>query len=151
MFCPYNPENQTRTENDTLSAKIIATTWRDLAFKVALIAKPAAALKAERIDVPDGMAVTVFENTDKQFHLVLLPKPAMAPSDEDLEAIAAGLHLLGGMDMPSGSFRDIDPEVVKRPLFECPARSGVRRPRSLISKIFRPSLAGVAQEFPTGR
>jgi hypothetical protein len=49
--------------------KIIAKAWREPAFKAELIANPAAALKAECIDVPAGMAVTVLENTDKQFHL----------------------------------------------------------------------------------
>ena len=59
-------------------AKIIAKAWRDPAFKAALIANPAAALKAEDIDVPAAMAVTVVENTDKLFHLVLPPAPRKA-------------------------------------------------------------------------
>jgi len=59
------------TENNNDFGKIIAKAWRDPAFKAELIANPAAALKAEGINVPDGMAVTVVENTDKQFHLVL--------------------------------------------------------------------------------
>ena len=58
-------------ETDNEFGKIIAKAWRDPAFKAALIANPAAALKAEGIVVPDGTAVTVLENTDKQFHLVL--------------------------------------------------------------------------------
>ncbi|MEI6159265.1 MAG: NHLP leader peptide family RiPP precursor, partial [Roseococcus sp.] len=61
------PEGSTMPENDTAPdfAKIIAKAWRDRAFKAELIANPAAALKAEGIDVPAGMAVTVLENTDK--------------------------------------------------------------------------------------
>ena len=80
-------------ENDTAPdfAKIIAKAWRDPAFKSALIANPTAALKAEGIDVPDGMAVTVVENTDKQFHLVLPPVPTDELSDEALEAVAGGV------------------------------------------------------------
>jgi len=58
-------------ENAPDFAKIIAKAWRDPAFKAELIANPAAALKAEGIDVPAGMAVNVLKNTDKQFHLVL--------------------------------------------------------------------------------
>ena len=57
------------SENNPEFGKIIAKSWRDPAFKAELIANPAAALKAEGIDVPAGMAVTVLENTDKQFHL----------------------------------------------------------------------------------
>ena len=63
---------------------IIDKALRDPAFKAELIASPAAALKAEGIDVhvPSGMAVTVLENTDKHFYLVLPP----VPTDEALDA-----------------------------------------------------------------
>jgi hypothetical protein len=78
-------------ENAPDFAKIIAKAWRDPAFKAELIANPAAALKAEGIDVPDGMAVTVLENTDKQFHLVLPPSPSTDElSDEALAAVSGG-------------------------------------------------------------
>ncbi len=79
------------SETDNAYGKIIAKAWRDPAFKAALIANPAAALKAEGIDVPDGMTVTVVENTDKQFHLVLPPVPTDELSDEALDAVAGGL------------------------------------------------------------
>ena len=78
------------SENNPELAKIIAKAWRDSAFKAGLIANPAAALKAEGIDVPAGMAVTVLENTDKHFHLVLPPVPSDELSDETLESIAGG-------------------------------------------------------------
>ena len=71
--------------------KIIAKAWRDPAFKAELIANPAAALKAEGIDVPAGMAVTVVENTDKLFHLVLPPVPTDELSDEALDGVAGGI------------------------------------------------------------
>ena len=77
-------------ESDTVFGKVIAKAWRDPAFKAALIANPAAALKAEVIDVPAGMTVTVLENTNKQFHLVLPPVPTDELSDEALEAVAGG-------------------------------------------------------------
>ena len=70
--------------------KIIAKAWRDPAFKADLIANPAAALKAEGIDVPAGMAMTVVENTDKQFHLVPPSVPSDELSDEALDAVAGG-------------------------------------------------------------
>ena len=78
------------SENNSEFAKIIAKAWRDPAFKAELIANPAAALKAEGIHVPAGMAVTVLENTDKQFHLVLPSVPTDELSDEALEAVAGG-------------------------------------------------------------
>jgi hypothetical protein len=77
-------------ENDV--AKIVAKAWRDPAFKAELLANPAVALKAEGIDVPAGMAVTVLENTDKQFHLVLPPEPSDELSDEALDGVAGGVR-----------------------------------------------------------
>ena len=71
-------------------AKIIARAWRDPAFKAELIANPAVALKAEGIVVPAGMTVTVVENTDKQFHLVLPPVPTDELSDEALDGVSGG-------------------------------------------------------------
>ena len=82
------------SENNSEFAKIIAKAWRDPAFKAELIANPAAALKAEGIDVPAGMAVTVLENTDKQFHLVLPPVPTDELSEDDLKAVSGGFLLL---------------------------------------------------------
>jgi len=77
-------------ETDNEFAKIIAKAWRDPAFKAELIANPAAALKAEGIDVPAGMTVTVLENTDRQFNLVLPPAASGELSEDDLEAVAGG-------------------------------------------------------------
>jgi Nitrile hydratase, alpha chain len=79
-------------ENAPDFAKIIAKAWRDPSFKAELIANPAAALKAEGIDVPAGMTVTVVENTDKLFHLVLPPVPSDELSDEALDAVAGGKY-----------------------------------------------------------
>ena len=81
------------SKNESVFAKIIAKAWRDPAFKAELIANPAAALKAEGIDVPAGMAVTVLENTDKHFHLVLPPVPTDELSEDDLEAVAGGRRM----------------------------------------------------------
>jgi hypothetical protein len=78
------------SEADTVFGKIIAKAWRDPAFKAELIANPAAALKAEGIDLPAGMAVTVVENTDKLFHLVLPPVPSDELSEEALDGVAGG-------------------------------------------------------------
>lgn len=78
------------TENATGFGKIIAKAWRDPAFKAALIANPAVALQAEGIEVPAGVTVTVAENTDKHFHLVLPPAPTDELSLDQLEAAAGG-------------------------------------------------------------
>ena len=91
IFGIYNLERENlMSENYNAVGKIIAKAWRDPAFKAELIANPAAALKAEGIDVPAGMAVTVLENTDKQFHLVLPPVPSDELSDEALDGVSGG-------------------------------------------------------------
>ena len=74
--------------------KIIVKAWCDPAFKAELIANPAAALKAEGIDVPAGMAVTVLENTDKQFHLVSALQPTEGASTVALDTAPAGLSII---------------------------------------------------------
>lgn len=81
------PEN---AENENAFGKIIAKAWRDPAFKAALIANPAATLKAEGVEVPSGITVSVLENTDKHVHLVLPLAPTSGLSDEELDAVAGG-------------------------------------------------------------
>ena len=83
------------SRNEPDFGKIIAKAWREPAFKAELIANPAAALKAEGINVPAGMTVTVVENTDKQFHLVLPPVASDELSDEALDAVAGGISFDG--------------------------------------------------------
>ena len=73
------------TDNDTVLGNIIAKAWRDPAFKADLIANPVAALKAEGIVVSSDMTVTVLENTDKRFYLVLPPPPTDELLDEALD------------------------------------------------------------------
>ena len=79
------------SETDTVFGKIIAKAWNNPAFKAELIANPAATLKAEGIDVPVGMAVTVVENTDRIFHLLLPPVPTNELSDEAIDVVAGGI------------------------------------------------------------
>jgi hypothetical protein len=72
--------------------QVIAKAWMDDGFKQMLLADPAAALKQEGIEVPEGMQIKAVENTDKVFHLVLPPKPTSAElSDVQLDAAAGGL------------------------------------------------------------
>ena len=77
------------TKNEPELGKIIAKAWHAPAFKAELIANPAAALKAEGIDVPAGMAVTVVENTGKHFHLVSALQPTEGASTAALDTAPA--------------------------------------------------------------
>ena len=71
--------------------RIIAKAWADEAFKAALIADPVATLKAEGIPVPDGLKLSIVENSPTHLHIVLPPKPPEGEvSDEQLGNVAGG-------------------------------------------------------------
>ena len=55
--------------------QIIAKCWADEAFKQQLMADPAATLKQEGIDVPEGVTFNVFENTESVAHVVIPQRP----------------------------------------------------------------------------
>ena len=55
--------------------RLIARTWSDEDFKKRLLADPAAVLKEEGLDMPAGMKIHIYENSENVFHLVLSPKP----------------------------------------------------------------------------
>ena len=76
------------TKADKMS-QLMAKVWADAHFKAQLMVNPAATLKAEGIDIPDGMEIRVLENTETVFHLVLPVKPTEL-SDEELDAVAGG-------------------------------------------------------------
>jgi len=69
---------------------ILAKCWADANFKQQLLADPAAALKAEGIEIPAGYTVRVLENTDKVLNYVLPPNPNAELSDAELESVAGG-------------------------------------------------------------
>lgn len=77
------------TEYVNAYQQIIAKCWADDAFKQRLIADPAAVLRAEGMDLPEGMQIEVRENTDQQFYLVIPPPPSEL-SDEQLDAASGG-------------------------------------------------------------
>ena len=70
-------------------SQLVAKCWADEAFKQKLLTDPVATLKAEGIELPAGLDVKVFENTDQVFHLVIPAKPNDL-SDEDLDKVSGG-------------------------------------------------------------
>ena len=76
-------------QNDPIN-NILAKCWADASFKQQLLTDPAAALKAEGIEIPAGYTVRVVENTDKVINYVLPPNPNAELSDSELESVAGG-------------------------------------------------------------
>ncbi|ADK85871.1 hypothetical protein Deba_2511 [Desulfarculus baarsii DSM 2075] len=71
-------------------AKVVAKAWADESYKNKLLSDPAAVLRAEGLAIPEGVRLTVLENSATQIHLVL----PVAPSDAaDLEDAALGERL----------------------------------------------------------
>ena len=78
-------------QNKTWS-QIVAEAWANAAFKKRLLADPAAALKEQGIDVPQGVQVKVVQDTAGLRHLVL---PCGVEGGELSEEALA--HAAGGM------------------------------------------------------
>ncbi|MBI5524050.1 MAG: NHLP leader peptide family natural product precursor [Desulfarculus sp.] len=70
---------QSREDQARRWAKVVAKAWADEAYKKKLISDPAAVLKAEGLELPQGAQLKVMEDTAALRHLVL---PAM-PADAD--------------------------------------------------------------------
>jgi hypothetical protein len=65
---------------------------KDKTFKARLLADPTATLKEAGVDVPDGFAIKVVENTANQVYMVLPDSGDDQLSDIELERVAAGVH-----------------------------------------------------------
>jgi len=83
-----NQADQTKQMN-----QIIAKCWADEGFKQQLMADPVGTLKAEGIEVPEGMSVTVVENTATSI-TVVIPLALCDLSDDELVAVAGGMQAL---------------------------------------------------------
>ncbi len=70
--------------------QLIAKSWADDDFKSQLLADPAATLKAEGVELPEGVSVSAVEDTADSFTLVIPAKPESL-TDEDLGETSAGI------------------------------------------------------------
>lgn len=75
--------------HDLEPADFLARATNDSAFRRALSADPASALRDAGFTVPEGISVRVFENTDSRVHLVI-PSASSVLSDEELDQVAGG-------------------------------------------------------------
>jgi hypothetical protein len=71
-------------------SKVVERAWHDEGFKKRLLSNPAAVLKEEGIEPPQGVQVKLVENTQNVIHLTLPAKVAGELSEKDLELVAAG-------------------------------------------------------------
>jgi hypothetical protein len=82
------------TEERNALTDLFAACWKDDALKARFMADPKAVLAERGIEMPDGMDVTVVENSDNTVHITL----PMAPdghaelSDEELSNAAGGVY-----------------------------------------------------------
>ncbi|HVA33694.1 MAG TPA: NHLP leader peptide family RiPP precursor [Candidatus Baltobacteraceae bacterium] len=75
----------------SLYSKIIAKAWADEAFKRRLLEHPLETLRAEGAVVPDGVRVTVVENTPEAVTFVLPRKSADELSEHQLASATGGI------------------------------------------------------------
>ena len=80
------------TEQRNQLADLFAACWKDEALKQRFMADPKAVLAEYGMDVPDGMAVNVVENTDNTVHITMPAPPSggMDLSDDELSNAAGG-------------------------------------------------------------
>ena len=69
--------------------QLIAKCWADEDFKQRLLNNPAETLKAEGMELPEGVRVQVVENTSQDFTLVIPARPTDL-SDEELGGAHGG-------------------------------------------------------------
>ncbi|WOJ93370.1 NHLP leader peptide family RiPP precursor [Congregibacter variabilis] len=76
-----------------LFSQVVAKCWADDDYKQKLINDPAAVLKAEGVEMPEGVSLRVVEDSE-QLHTIVLPAKPTSLSDDDLDNVAGGLCCL---------------------------------------------------------
>ena len=85
------------TEHNHL-ASLFAACWKDESLKDRLMSDPKAVLSEFDLPVPDGVDVTVVENSDNRIHITLPARPAKIDhlTDAELSMAAGGASVLPG-------------------------------------------------------
>jgi Nitrile hydratase, alpha chain len=79
-------------ETGTPWTRAMVRAMKDKVFKARLVGDPTATLKEAGVDVPDGLAIKVVENTANQMYMVLPDSSDDQLSDNELERVVAGTH-----------------------------------------------------------
>ena len=80
------------TEQRNQLADLFAACWKNEAVKQRFMADPKAVLAEYGMDLPDGIAVNVVENTDTTVHITMPAPPSghLGLSDDELNNAAGG-------------------------------------------------------------
>jgi hypothetical protein len=83
------------TEERNALTDLFAACWKDDALKARFMADPKAVLAERGIEMPDGMNVTVVENSDNTVHITLpkAPDGHEELSMEELSQAAGGMAI----------------------------------------------------------
>ena len=81
------------TEQNNALTDLFAACWKDDALKARFMADPKAVLAERGIEMPEGMDVTVVENSDNTAHITLpmAPEGHEEMSMEELSNVAGGV------------------------------------------------------------
>ena len=82
----------TMTDERSALTNLFSACWKDDGLKARFMSDPKAVLIEHGIAIPDGMGVTVVENTDSNLHITLprAPGDIARLSDEELGVAAGG-------------------------------------------------------------
>ena len=69
---------------------IVARYYGDSEFADKLETSPSATLKAEGLELPEGVEIKLHKNSSSEFHLVLPPDPTSELSEGSLKNVTAG-------------------------------------------------------------
>ena len=87
--------SEKQSEQQNPLGKIIAKALQDEAFKHQLMADPGAVLKAEGIDIPEGITVQVVADSESVWHLVLPTTGKRELTEAELDMVAGGTSYIG--------------------------------------------------------
>jgi hypothetical protein len=86
-------EEKVSTREEKL-APVIARVWQDEAYRKELIADPKGVLQKEfGVELPEGLAIEVLEESPAKLYIVIPPKPTNELGDDQLEEVAGGIYI----------------------------------------------------------